>query len=458
MSEEYDLVIIGAGSAGLPAAGLAHELGARVVLVEAARIGGDCTWTGCVPSKALLQAARVAHLTRTADRYGIPAREPVVDLAAVMSEVKAAVARVYESESVERLRAAGLEVVLGPARFLDPHTIEAGGRRLRGRHFLVCTGAEPEIPAVDGLEVTPHLTYLDIYDLSSLPGRLAVLGSGPVGCELAQAFCRLGSKVTLLESADRLLPIAPPEVGDILVEAFEEEGMEVQTAVDVRAVRRAADGVVLSTTGGELAADRLLVAGGRRPRTARLDLDLAGVRLAGGAIEVDGSLRTSQPHIYAAGDVTGSFQFTHYAGWQGFQAARNALLPGSSGGLRETVPWAVFTDPEVAQVGSQTGELHEWPLARHDRAQAAGLRRGLVRVYSDQQGHVTGAVICLEAAAELVNELAVAIEARLKLKDLASVIHVYPSFGFPLQQLAAEASVRGSLGGLRGRLLKTLIR
>jgi pyruvate/2-oxoglutarate dehydrogenase complex dihydrolipoamide dehydrogenase (E3) component len=234
--------------------------------------------------------------------------------------------------------------------------------------------------------------------------------------------------------------------------------MDVRTGVEARQVRSTGSGVSISTDHGEVEADQLLVASSRRPRTQGLELARAGVRLAGAAIEVDGHLRTSQPHIYAAGDVTGSFQFTHYAGWQGFKAARNALLPGASSGLRSSVPWAVFTDPEVAQAGDLTGEMHEWPLERHDRAQAAGLQRGLVRVYCDREGHVTGALVCLEAAGELINELSVAMEARLKLKDLASAIHVYPSFGFVIQQLAAQASVQESIGGVGGRLLKTFVR
>ncbi|MDQ6899556.1 MAG: NAD(P)/FAD-dependent oxidoreductase [Candidatus Dormibacteraeota bacterium] len=459
MSDEYDLVVIGAGSAGLSAAGFAVQLGARTALVEAERIGGDCTWTGCVPSKALLHAARIAHEMRTADLYGLPVCAPSIDVRAVLFRVKEAVERVYELESPERLRAAGVDVRLGTARFLDPHTVEVeGGRRLQAKHFLLCTGARPRLPAVPGLAAVPHLTYRDIFDLTELPRRLAVLGGGPTGCELGQAFQRLGSQVTLLEAAEHLLPETDPAAGKLLRDVFTCEGMEVRPATSVLSAAGGPAGVVLSTSAGEVTADRLLVAAGRTPFTAGLDLHRAGVDLTGAAVKVNRKLQTSQPHIYAAGDVTGSFQLTHYAGWQAFQAVRNILLPGGVQGTRKAVPWAVFTDPEVAQVGELRGSCRDWPVARVDRAQVTGRRSGLIRVYLDGRGRINGALICLEAAAELINELSLAMQSGTKWAQVAATIHTYPSYGIALQQLAARDAVVAVTSGFRGRVLKLLAR
>jgi pyruvate/2-oxoglutarate dehydrogenase complex dihydrolipoamide dehydrogenase (E3) component len=461
----YDLVVIGGGSSGLPACEFAAAAGATVLLVEAEHVGGDCTWTGCVPSKALLQAARVAHQMRHADAYGIGPSEPRVDLAQVMARVQEAVERVYSQESPAKLAEKGIEVLLAPARFIGPDTIEAGGRRVKAARFLVCTGAVPSRPPIPGLEQTPHLTYLDVFALTSMPERLIVLGGGATGCELAQALARLGARVTLVEALDRLLPQAEPETGAVLREQFESEGIAVHTGAAVSRFSSGEGKVTASLTAGELEADALLVATGRRPRLEGLDLDLAGVEFDSTGIKVDEHLRTTQSHIYAAGDVTGGFQFTHYAGWQGFYAARNALLPGASKAVRDHVPWAVFTDPEVGRVGwtraqaeGEGGlEVHRWPLERLDRAQTMGERHGYLEVLT-RGGSIVGGTAVAGAASELVNELAVAMEHGIKLRDLGPVIHAYPTYGFGIQQMAAEIAMAQALGGISGRIVRRLLR
>lgn len=285
-----------------------------------------------------------------------------------------------------------------------------------------------------------------------------MLGGGPTGCELGQAFQRLGSQVTLLEAAEHLLPGTEPAAGELLGEVFASEGLDVRPATTVLSAAFAPGGVRLSSTAGDIETDKLLVAAGRTPFTAGLDLDRAGVELTGAAVKVNGKLQTSQPHIYAAGDVTGSFQFTHYAGWQAFQAVRNMLLPGGVHGTRAAVPWAVFTDPEVAQVGELRGSCTEWPVARVDRAQTTGRRSGLMRVYLDGRGRINGALTCLEAAAELINELSLAMQTGTRWAELAGAIHTYPSYGIALQQLAAQDAAVAVTSGLRGRLLKRLTR
>jgi len=469
--EEYDLVILGGGSAGLPAASFARRLGGSVLIVERDRLGGDCTWTGCVPSKALLSAARVAHAMRTAADFGLPATAPVVDLGSVMAKVREVVDRVYSSETPEILEKEGVDVEFGNARFLDSTSIQIGdGRTVRGKRFLIATGAVPAAPPIPGLDSWPYLTYETVYSQTDLPARLAVLGAGPIGVEMAQAFQRLGSQVTLVEGAERILPLADPDASSILLRRLQEEGMTVVTGAKVVEVLRKGHEVRLKLDGdGEgITADQLLVATGRRPNLEALDLARAGVEASQKGIQVDGQLRTTQPHIFAAGDVVGSFQFTHYAGWQGFQAVRNLFLPLRTSATRATLPWVVFTDPEIAQVGHTVADLsaagekfevHQWLHAKNDRAQAAGEKETLLKISCvPGAGKVLGATIVAGWGGELVNEIAVAIENGLKLADLASTIHAYPTYGMAIQQAAAEASVDQFADSAVGKFLKSFVR
>jgi pyruvate/2-oxoglutarate dehydrogenase complex dihydrolipoamide dehydrogenase (E3) component len=351
MPKPYDIVIIGAGSTGLTAADFAIQLGARVALVEKDRTGGECTWTGCVPSKTLLKAARVAHHMRTAGRYGLPHVEPAVDLKSVMAHVWAVVNEVYHEESPDALHAAGIDVFLDAAQFLDPHTVATGEETLSARHVLIATGAHPFLPPVGGLESVDCLTYETIWDLQVLPKRLLVLGAGPIGCEMAQAFRRFGAQVTLLSSRDRVLPRDDPAASRVLAQVFEAEGVDVRANARAERAWQDKDGIHLLAGGDELMGDALFVAAGRRPNVAGLGLEEAGVSYSDEGIQVDENPRTSARHIYAAGDCIGRHQFTHYAGWQAVIAVRNALLPGASKGIPEQVPWTTFTDPEVAHAG-----------------------------------------------------------------------------------------------------------
>ncbi|HFD39896.1 MAG TPA: FAD-dependent oxidoreductase, partial [Anaerolineae bacterium] len=382
MNEPYDLLIVGGGSAGLTAADFALQLGARVALVEKRRLGGDCTWSGCVPSKTLLKAARVAHQMRHADRYGLTPVAPDVDLKRVMAHVRSVIASVYEHESPEALRAGGIDVYLGVARFLDPHTLAVGQTRLTARRILLATGAHPYLPPLAGLAETPTLTYETVWALEELPRRLLVVGGGPIGCELAQAFQRLGSQVTLLAGRDRLLPREDPAASRVLEEVLTTEGVELHTLA--RAERLWQDGAGIHVAAGETEAvgDALLLVVGRRPNVAGLDLDKAGVAYSRAGIQADANLRTGPRHIYAAGDCLGGPQFTHYAAWQAVMAVRNMLLPGSSSGSTERVPRTTFTDPEVAHVGLSEAQARErfgdaalvsrWDMAQVDRARTEG--------------------------------------------------------------------------------------
>ncbi|HKA12209.1 MAG TPA: FAD-dependent oxidoreductase [Candidatus Dormibacteraeota bacterium] len=458
----YDLAVIGGGSAGLAAAKFAARMGATVVLVEAERIGGDCTWTGCVPSKALIHAARVSHQARASGWLGAQS----VDFAAVARHVHEAVGCVYAFETPDSLRAEGVEVVLGRARFVGTRTIEAAGRRLEARRFVVCTGAEPVVPSIPGLHEAPHLTYLTVFELNELPDRLLVLGGGPTGVELAQAFGRLGSEVTVFDQLDRLLAIADPEASAVVEACFRREGVEVVLGAEVARVETGPAGVSVVAGGRSHHGDALLVAVGRRPRVAELDLEVIGVRVAKHGIEVDAALRTSQRHVYAAGDVTGGPQFTHYAVWQGYAAARNALFPGQVDGVKRAVPWAVFTDPEVAQVGLGEAEaragghlvsVHRLPVERIDRAQAEGETDGFLKLVTAGGDRLLGATIVSAGAADLANAIVIALDAGGGLSQLARVIPVYPTRGYGMLQLASVVRLERAASSRRVRVLSRLL-
>ena len=277
MKESYDLVIIGGGSAGLTAAGFAVQLGARTALVEKHRIGGDCTWTGCVPSKTLLKAAKVAQQMRTADLHGLSPVDPTVDLKRVMARVQDVIDDVYRHETPETLRADGIDVFLGAASFLDPHTLAVGETMLTARRVLLATGAHPFIPPVDGLDSVDYLTYESIWGLEALPGHMIVVGGGPIGCELAQAFGRLGSRVTLVEGADRLLLQDEPEASRVVASRFAEEGLDLRFNATVERAWQDGDGIHVVASYRELVGDALLVAVGRRPNVRTLELERAGV-------------------------------------------------------------------------------------------------------------------------------------------------------------------------------------
>lgn len=464
MAEAYDLVIIGAGSGGLTAAGFAAQLGGSIAIVEKYRLGGDCTWTGCVPSKALLKIAKVNHEMRTAARYGLTPAQTAVDLQAVMSAVHGVIGEVYQGESPEVLRANDISVLMGNASFLDAHTISVNGDPITAHHFLLTTGAHPFLPPIDGLDTVSYLTYESIWGMDVLPKHLMVIGAGPIGCEIAQAFRRLGSEVTLIEGEERLLFKDDPTASKVMTEVFREEGITLRFGVTVGRVRQ--NGKTIHVTAGdeEFSGDALLVAVGRRPNVAGLALEKAQIAYSPQGIQVDKHLRTSQAHIYAAGDCTGGYQFTHYAGWQAAIAVRNALLPGAAKGTRDAVPWATFTDPEVAQAGLTEPQARErfgdavmtceWPMHRVDRARTEGHTGGFLKLVHKKDGTLLGVTIVCERAGEMIHEWIVALEHNLKVGDIAQTIHIYPTYSTASMQAAAEIRVAQVLGGLSGRVIR----
>jgi pyruvate/2-oxoglutarate dehydrogenase complex dihydrolipoamide dehydrogenase (E3) component len=453
----YDLVVIGGGTAGMTAAVGAAGVGARVLLAEADRTGGDCLWTGCVPSKSLIAAARRAHDMRTADRVGLAPAETEVDLQRVMGRVHSVIATIEPHDSPERLRAQGVEVVASRARFLRPGRIEVDGRQVRYRSALIATGSTPALPPVDGLDEVAPLTSDTLWDLKELPERLVILGGGPIGCELGQAFARLGSRVTIVEMADRLLPSVDPEAGEVVAGTLRTEGVDVRVAT--RAVR-ATDGrvVVAGPDGVEtvLGFDRLLVATGRRPRTEGLGLPAVGVALnEQGFVRIDDRMRTTGRNVFAAGDVTGRMPFTHVAGVQGGLVVTNALLRLHRTVDEERIPWVVFTDPEVAHVGVTEDEARrrwgtEAIVTRHDydavdRAITQDRTTGFAKLVADPRGRLVGATIVGEGAGESIAEMVAWIHSGGKLRDIGGAVHAYPTL--------SEGPWRAALEHLRDRYL-----
>lgn len=458
----YDLVVIGGGTAGMTAAAGAAGLGARVLLAEADRTGGECLWTGCVPSKSLIAAARRAHEMRTADRVGLAPVEPAIDLARVMDRVRDVIATIEPHDAPERLRRDGVEVVAARARFVAPGSIDAGGRHVRYRAALIATGAAPALPPVDGLEAAGPLTSDTLWELRELPARLVILGGGPIGCELGQAFARLGSAVTIVEIADRLLPQADPAAGALIADALGRDGVDVRTAA--RAVAVADDRLTVVGPGGAttpVAFDRLLVAAGRSPRTAGLGLDRVGVATdARGFVDVDDTMRTTGRNIFAAGDITGRMPFTHVAGAHGSLVVTNALFRLRRTISEDQIPWAVFTDPEVAHVGlTEAAARERWGdaavVVRHDysrvdRAATEAHTAGFATLIGDPKQRLVGATIVAEAAGESIAEMVAWLRQGARLRAVAGAIHAYPTM--------TEGPWRAALDHLRTRYLSPRVR
>lgn len=463
--DSFDLVIIGAGSAGLTGAAFAAKLGVRVALIEKHRIGGDCTWTGCVPSKALIKAAKIAHEARSAARFGVDVGPPRTEMARVRQYVRDAVARVYEMERPEELERRGIHVFIGAAELMDAQTVRVGKLELRAGRIVICTGARPSIPPIPGLADVPFFTYETLFDNDRLPEHLVVLGAGPIGLEMAQAHRRLGAEVTVV--GQELLPREEPDVRKVVEEALTREGISFVYG-KARGARREGGAISLDTSAGEIRGDMLLVATGRRPNVAGMGLEIVGVEHSDKGIVVDAHLRTSVKTIYAAGDVTGGAQFTHLAGWQCFQAVRNALLPGNARGFSSVVPAVTFVDPEVARVGLTEAEAREkhgdtirvrrWDMAHSDRAVCEGDVDGFIKVVTGADGTILGASIVASRAGEMIAELALAIQHGLSLADLAATIHAYPTWSTAMQQLAADAAVEEFLSSRSGKLSLGLAR
>jgi pyruvate/2-oxoglutarate dehydrogenase complex dihydrolipoamide dehydrogenase (E3) component len=452
---DHNLVVIGAGSAGLVASYIAAAVKAKVTLIEKHRMGGDCLNTGCVPSKALIRSSRLLAQSRRAGEWGFDAIEVKYDFSRIMQRVQRVVKQVEPHDSVERYRGLGVEVVEGEARITSPYSVEVNGREITSRGIIVASGASPLVPPIPGLDEIEYLTSDNLWQLRELPERLLVLGGGPIGCELSQAFARFGSQVTIVEMAPRLLIREDEDVASLVMRRFEEEGIGLLLG-------HRAKGFVITEEGKQLlcehegeavevAFDQVLVAVGRRANTAGFGLEELGVALnPNGTLQTDEYLRTTIPTIHACGDVAGPYQFTHTAAHQAWYATVNALF----GGFRRfkvdysVIPFATFTDPELARVGLNEQEakaqgidyeVTSFDLAELDRAIAEGEAHGLVKVLTPPgKDRILGATILGEQAGELIGEFTTAMKQGFGLNRILGTIHIYPTL-FEANKYAAGA-------------------
>lgn len=441
MKPEFDLCIIGGGAGGLVVAAGGAALGAKVALVEKHRLGGDCLWSGCVPSKTLLHTAKLAHAMRHAPHWGLPACEPAVELQDVLRRVSDVITTIAANDSPERFRALGVEVLFGAGAFLNAHCFALGDRRLSAKNFVIATGSRPAAPPVPGLQDVPYLTNESVFRLREPVPRLLVLGGGPVGVELGQAFARLGSEVHIVERGTQLLPAEDADMAAVVEQRLLAEGVRLHLKAEALRVGGAAGAIelVLKHGNGELIlrGTHLLVATGRRANSEHLGLEAAGVSLdERGCVITDDRMRSSARHIYACGDVTGRFPFTHAAEHQAGVILRNALFHLPAKAERRVMPWCTYSDPELARVGLSEKEARQWniayeaytfPFREVDRAQIQGETEGCAKLLTDRKGRLLGASLVGPHAGELIGEYVLALAKGMKAKDVSSVIHVYPT-------------------------------
>ncbi|MFI5002201.1 MAG: dihydrolipoyl dehydrogenase family protein [Reyranellales bacterium] len=459
-----DVCVVGGGSAGLVAAAGAAQLGLNVVLIERGPMGGDCLNVGCVPSKALIAAAKAAHAQRSGAAFGIVPVEPRVDFAMVWYHVGGVIAAIAPNDSVERFEGLGVRVLKEEARFVGRNDLQAGPHRIRSRRIVLATGSRPTLPPIPGLAEAPHFTNETIFANRTLPGHLIVIGGGPIGLEMAQAFRRLGARVTVLEAAT-FLAKDDPELSAIVVQQLKAEGVDLRAGVKIARVEGSA--VVLE--GGErLEGSHLLVAAGRAPNVEGLELETAGVAYTRGGITVDAALRTSNRGVWAIGDCNGLYAFTHMAGYEASLFIRGALFRAPAKLDTALVPWATYTDPELAQVGLSERAARDkhgaavkvlrWKFADNDRAQTERATAGLVKAITDARGRILGAAIVGSDAGELIQPWCLAISKRLKISALASFVPPYPTLGEASKRAAGSAFTEALFGPRTRRLVRFLAR
>jgi pyruvate/2-oxoglutarate dehydrogenase complex dihydrolipoamide dehydrogenase (E3) component len=441
---EADVCVIGAGSGGLSVAAGASQLGAKTVLFEHRRMGGDCLNFGCIPSKALLAAAKRVRSARENAAFGLRGPLPGVEFTAVMAHVHGVITAIEPNDSQARFEGLGVRVVRAFARFTGPDTVEAEGVRVRARRIVIATGSSPATPPIPGLDAVPVFTNESIFENRDLPGHLIVIGGGPIGIEMAQAHRLLGAEVTVLEALPRIMPKDDPELVGLLADRLRADGVTIRTSVKVGRVEPDSAGfaVVLASESGEqrIAGSHLLVAAGRRPNLKGLDLEKAGIALnERGGLVVDQRLRTSNRRVYAIGDAAGGPQFTHVAGYHAGIVIRNALFRLPAKVDYRALPWVTYTEPELAHVGLAEAEARErfardltilrWPYHENDRAQAERETHGVIKVVTRRNGRILGASILGQQAGELIHPWVLALAQGLKVGALATMIAPYPTLG-----------------------------
>ncbi len=465
----YDLTIIDGGSGGLTAARIATSLGANVLLIDKERLGGDCLHYGCVPSKSLIHVARVAQQMRGAAKLGLLPANPGIDMVNVSRSIQEVIRHVAANEQVY---IKGVTVRFGTVSFASAHELLLNEERITSRNSLIATGSRPLVPRIEGLEEVGYLTNENVFDLLHVPASLIVVGGGPIGVELGQAFARLGTKVTILEGLERILPREDPEVSAALTSVLQFEQMTIVTnTMFVKASLNGQQKVVTARQGDRFLtfeADEILVTLGRRPNVEGFNLEAAGVTYDQKGIKVDAYLQTTASNILAIGDVLGGYLFTHVAAYQAGVAVRNALVPvGKKKVDYRVVPWCTFTDPEAARIGLTPGEagkqykdMHivRLPWAEIDRAQAEGETTGFIKlVLAGKKDELVGAHLVGSRAGELLGELSLAMQHHLTLADLLATMHAYPTMHTGIQQAAFEVYVEGSAARSNRKIVQTVL-
>jgi pyruvate/2-oxoglutarate dehydrogenase complex dihydrolipoamide dehydrogenase (E3) component len=459
-----DICVIGAGSGGLSVAAGAQQMGSETVLIEKGKMGGDCLNTGCVPSKALLAAGHAAEAMRDGQRFGITASPPNVDWAQVHAHVHGAIATIEPNDSVERFESLGVNVIQSEGRFIDRRTVEAGDTRITARRFVIATGSSALVPPITGIENVPYLTNETVFELKELPRHLIVVGGGPIGLEMAQAFRNLGANVTVLEMFS-IMPKDDSDLVDVVRKKLVAQEINLREGVKVVRLEKSADGItVFVEKGGQeesINGSHLLIAAGRKANVDGLGLEEAGVDYARTGIKVDARLRTTNKKIFAIGDVAGGPQFTHMAGYHAGIVIRNALfrLPAKSD-IR-ALPWVTYTDPELAQVGLTEAEAKKqgldhkvltWHFEENDRAIAEGNMDGFIKAIVTPKGHILGAGIAGAHAGELIQTWVLAMSNKLKIGAIAGMISPYPTRG-EISKRAAGSFYTPSLFSKRTQMI-----
>ncbi len=449
--DQFDLVVIGGGAGGLVAAVGAVQLGAKVALVEKGKLGGDCLNYGCVPSKGIIRSARLAESARNMGKFGIEVDNVRVNFRRVMERMKEAQAQIGKHDSRERFEAMGIEMIFGEGQFIDPDTFEVAGRHLRAKRFLIATGSSPFVPPLPGIESVPYLTNETVFDLEESPQRMIVIGAGPIGLEMAQAFHQLGSEVEVLEVAPKLLPRFDEEMAKILSDALSRSGIRFHFEFHIGRVKKEDGKIIVEGTDANgphtFSCGALVVAVGRSVNVEGIGLNEAGVKYSKHGVEVNHFLCTSNPRIFAVGDVLGKFQFTHMAEYEAGVALRNMLFSEPFGlpvpflkvkAEYHAVPWCIYTSPEAAHVGmgeheartalgEKNCQVFRFPMDHVDRAIVDGETEGFCKIVCDKKGRLIGADLVGQSAGDILHEFVLAVRKKLHVRDIIRTVHVYPT-------------------------------
>lgn len=471
----YDIAVIGGGAGGLVVASVSAQMGAKVLLVDNHKLGGDCLFHGCVPSKTFIESSRVAWFMRTADRYGLKTQKPEFDFASIIARVQMVIKDIAKHDSPERFRGLGCEVVFGNPRFtINDHEIDIDGKKYSSRIIVVATGGRPAKIPIPGLEETGYLTNLTVFENTRFPKRLIVFGAGPIGLELAQSFYRLGAEVDVFDKADAIFIKEDREVSSFMKDQLTKEGLRFHLGVNIEKVeKKGSSKVVTIEKAGKtklFEGDEILVGLGRVPNVENLDLEKAGIEYGKRGIKTNARQQTSISHIYACGDCTEGLQFTHAAGYQAGIVIQNALFPVKASADYRVFPWTTYTDPEVARVGltedearTQLGNIkvYRFNVGDNDRFKAMGATDGFIKIITDRKGFIAGAHIVAAGAGEFLPQIVMTMKNKMKFTSLANYIVSYPTAVETIKQTASLArkealkpwvkTVIKKIAGLRGK-------